>query len=214
MADRESLLAERAETATVDGAYKDVMNEMHLQFLASEDWARMLEADLLPWVEAAGDLGDAVLEIGPGPGLTTDLLRTRVGHLTAVEIDPALAESLRERLAGTNVEVLCADATESDIGEDRYSAATCFSMLHHLPTEEHQDRLFAALRRALRPGAMLVGVDALDIDVIRAGHVDDTFVPVDPATLGDRLAAAGFTDTTVDVGDYQFRFVTRCGPSQ
>ena len=186
------------------------MNDGHLQFLASPEWARMLETDLLPWVDAAGDLGDEVLEIGPGPGLTTDLLRTRVGHLTAVEIDPALAASLRQRLAGTNVDVVCADATEGDIGAGRYSAATCFSMLHHLPSPEHQDRLFAALRRALRPGGMLVGVDALDIDVIRDGHVDDTFVPVDPATLADRLAAAGFTDTTVDVGDYQFRFVSRC----
>ena len=203
------MLAERAETATGGGAYKDVMNEMHLEFLASPDWARMLETDLLPWVEAAGDLGDDVLEIGPGPGLTTDLLRARVGHLTAVEIDPSLAESLQRRLADTNVDVVCADATEADIGDRRYSAATCFSMLHHLPSPEHQDRLFAALHRALRPGAMLVGVDALDIDVIRAGHVDDTFVPVDPASLPDRLAAAGFTDTTVDVGDYQFRFVSR-----
>ena len=185
------------------------MNELHLQFLVSDDWARMLEADLLPWVEAAGDLGDEVLEIGPGPGLTTDLLRSRVGHLTAVEIDPALAGSLRERLAGTNVDVVCADAATDDIGAGRYSAATCFSMLHHLPSAAHQDRLFAALHRALRPGAMLVGVDALDIDAIRDGHVDDTFVPVDPTTLPDRLEAAGFRDTTVDVGDYQFRFVSR-----
>jgi len=51
------------------------MNELHLQFLGSPDWAKMLEVDLLPWIEGAGDLGDDVLEIGPGPGLTTDLLR-------------------------------------------------------------------------------------------------------------------------------------------
>jgi hypothetical protein len=45
--------------------------------------------------------------------------------------------------------------------------------------------------------------------VIRAGHVDDTFVPVDPRTLTDRLATSGFFDTKVDIGDYHFRFVTR-----
>ena len=185
------------------------MNEAHLQFLASPEWARMLETDLLPWVEAAGDLGDDVLEIGPGPGLTTDLLRDRVQHLTAIELDQDLAEPLRARLAGTNVDVICADATTVALDADRYSTATCFSMLHHMPSADQQDQLFAAVHRAVRPGGMFIGVDSLDIDVIRAGHVDDTFVPVDPRTLPDRLTAAGFDDTTIDVGDYQFRFVSR-----
>jgi SAM-dependent methyltransferase len=185
------------------------VNEGHLQFLASPEWARMLETDLLPWVEAAGDLGDDVLEIGPGPGLTTDLLRERVRHLTAIELDPGLAGPLQQRLAGTNVDVICADATQVDLDADRYSTATCFSMLHHMPSAELQDQLFAAVHRAIRPGAMFIGVDSLDLDVIRAGHFDDTFVPVDPQTLPDRLAAAGFGDTAIDVGDYQFRFVSR-----
>jgi 16S rRNA A1518/A1519 N6-dimethyltransferase RsmA/KsgA/DIM1 with predicted DNA glycosylase/AP lyase activity len=134
------------------------MNESHLQFLSSPDWARMLESDLLPWVEAAGDLGDDVLEIGPGPGLTTDLLRQRIARLTAVEIDPTLAAPLKERLAGTNVDVLCADATASGLEAARFSAATCFSVLHHMPSVEHQDRLFAELHRLLRPRAIFVGL--------------------------------------------------------
>ncbi len=185
------------------------MNESHLQFLASPEWAEMLEADLLPWVEAAGDLGEDVLEIGPGPGLTTDLLAQRVPRLTALEIDPTLADPLEERLAGGNVEVLCVDATASGLASDRFSAVTCFSMLHHLPSPDDQDRLFAEIGRLLRPGGILVGVDALDLDVLRAGHVDDTFVPVDPETLGERLASAGLAEPLIDVGDYQFRFATR-----
>jgi len=188
------------------------MNEGHLQFLASPEWARMLETDLLPWIESAGDLGDDVLEIGPGPGLTTDLLRARVDHVTAVEIDVDLAAKLQQRLAGTNVDVICGDATEAGLDRDRYSSATCFSMLHHMPSPEHQDRLFAALHRALRPGAIFLGVDSLDLDFIRDGHVDDTFVPVDPATVGDRLRQAGFGTTTIDLGDYQYRFVTTKPP--
>ena len=133
------------------------MNESHLTFLASPEWAQMLETDLLPWVESAGDLGDDVLEIGPGPGLTTDLLRKRVSKLTAIELDPTLATPLRERLRGTNVEVICADATDTGLEAGRFSAATCFSMLHHMPSEEHQDRLFAELHRVLRPGGLFVG---------------------------------------------------------
>ena len=53
------------------------MNRSHLDFLASPAWARMLETDLLPWLVGVADLGDDVLEVGPGPGLTTDLLRAR-----------------------------------------------------------------------------------------------------------------------------------------
>jgi SAM-dependent methyltransferase len=202
-------LSERAETVTVARAYNEGMNQSHLEFLSSPQWAAMLETDLLPWVEAAGDLGDDVLEIGPGPGLTTDLLRRRSSRLTAVEVDATLAAPLRERLAGTNVEVICRDATESGLESERFTGAACFAMLHHMESPTHQDRLFAEVNRVLRAGAIFVGTDSRDLDAIRAGHVDDVFVPIDPDTLADRLAIAGFVDTALDVGDYHFRFVTR-----
>ena len=182
------------------------MNEAHLQFLASPEWAQMLEADLLPWVLEVADLGDDVLEVGPGPGLTTDLLRQRTSKLTAVELDADLATALEARLSGTNVEVIHADATDTGLPPNRFSAATCFSMLHHMPSPELQDRLFGELYRVLRPGGAFIAADSVDSDMIRAGHVDDIFVPVDPETLGSRLEAVGFTNVGVDVGDYQVRF--------
>jgi SAM-dependent methyltransferase len=185
------------------------MNEGHLQFLASPEWAQMLKTDLLPWVLSVGDLGGDVLEIGPGPGLTTDLLRQHAADVTAVEVDVELADALTERLAGTNVTVICGDATESGLASNRFSAATCFSMLHHMPSPGLQDQLFAEIHRVLRPGGILVGVDALDLDVLRDGHVDDTFVPVDPDTLGQRFEAAGLIEPSVERGDYQIRFLAR-----
>ena len=136
-------------------------------------------------------------------------MRQRATRLTAVEVDGALATSLRERLSGTNVEVVYGDATASGLESDRFSAATCFSVLHHMPSAEHQDRLFAEIYRMLRPGGIFVGTDSRDLEIIRAGHVDDTFVPVDPETLPRRLESAGFRETEIDVGDYQIRFVAR-----
>jgi SAM-dependent methyltransferase len=171
----------------------------------------MLQTDLLPWIAEAGDLGGDVLEIGPGPGLTTDLLRQRVAKVTAVEVDPGLAAALGDRLAGTNVEVLCADATAAGLAPARYSAATCFSMLHHMAGVAEQDRLFGEIHRVLRPDGIFLGVDSRDLETIRAAHVDDTFVPVDPASLPRRLEAAGFTDVTVHVGEHQIRFIARRG---
>lgn len=185
------------------------MNETHLRFLGSPEWARMLETDLLPWIEEVGDLGDEVLEVGPGPGLTTDLLRLRVGSVTAVEIDPDLGEALRERMRGTNVDVVVADATEAGLPEARFSAAACFSVLHHVPSAEHQDRLFAEVHRVLRPGGIFVGQDSLDVEMIRAAHADDTYNPVTPDDLPDRLGAVGFAQTDTDVAGFHFRFVAR-----
>ncbi len=169
----------------------------------------MLETDLLPWIEAAGELGDDVLEIGPGPGLTTDLLRTRAARVTAIEIDPALAGPLERRLEGTNVDVVCGDASESGLDSDRFSAATSFSMLHHIPLAADQDKLFAEIGRVLQPDGIYIGTDSLDTEAIRVGHQDDIFTPVDPDTLAHRLRRAGLTMTRIDRGEYQFRFVAR-----
>jgi len=71
-------------------------------------------------------------------------------------------------------------------------------MLHHVPSPELQDRLFAEVCRVLRPGGILIGTDSMDSDAVRQGHVDDVFVLVDPATLGLRLEAAGFVDVSVE----------------
>ena len=183
------------------------MNQSHIDFVSSPQWTQMLEEDLLPWLDAAGDLGHDVLEIGPGPGLTTDLLRTRVARLTAVEIDPTLAAPLKERLEGTNVEVIEGDAATCGFDSNRFSAVTCFSVLHHMPSPNHQDRVFAELGRVLAPGGLFVGTDSLDTERTRGGHEGDTFTPVDLVTLGTRLERAGIKLTNLDNGDYQFRFV-------
>jgi SAM-dependent methyltransferase len=185
------------------------VNESHLHYLSSPEWAQTLESELLPWVDAVGDLGDNVLEIGPGPGLTTDLLRRRVPRLTAVEVDSSLGQALSARLAGTNVEVIVADATEAGLQAERYSAAACFSVLHHMSSAKHQDRLFAELHRVLRPGGIFVGQESLDLEMIRTGHAGDTFNPVEPDDLARRLRAAGFGATTTDVLGYHFRFISR-----
>jgi SAM-dependent methyltransferase len=190
-------------------AEEDRVNQGHLEFLASPEWAQMLQTDLLPWLVGVVDLGGDVLEIGPGPGLTTDLLRERAGSVTAVELDDDLAAALQARLAGTNVEVVHRDATDTGLDADRFAVATCFSMLHHMPSPLEQDRLFIEIERVLAPGGMFVGVDALDLDFIRAGHVDDVFVPVPPDTLAPRLEAAGLRDATIEVDDYQLRFSAR-----
>ena len=185
------------------------MNRTHLDYLASDLWAERLREDLLPWITAVADLGDDVLEIGPGPGLTTDIVRSMTERVTAVEIDPALGAALAERLADTNVDVLVGDAADLDLPAGRFSAATCFSVLHHVPTVEHQDRLLERIRTRLRPGAALFAVDSRDLSFIRDAHDDDVFNPLDESTLVDRLGGVGFAEVDLEIGEYELRFVAR-----
>jgi 16S rRNA A1518/A1519 N6-dimethyltransferase RsmA/KsgA/DIM1 with predicted DNA glycosylase/AP lyase activity len=72
----------------------------------------------VPWVPADTDLGQNVLKLGPGPGLTTDL-RSRAQRLTAIEIDARLGKGLRERLPGTNVQVFNDDATAMPFADEQ-----------------------------------------------------------------------------------------------
>src|SRR5262245_61888276 len=141
-----------------------IVNRTHLEFLASPQWAEQLKQEVLPWMAAAGDLGEDVLEIGPGPGASTDLLRQLAAHVTAVEADQVLADALENRLGGTNVEVICGDGADTGLAASRLSAVTAFSVLHHVPSAERQDRILAEVHRLLRPEGIFVGIDSLDLD--------------------------------------------------
>lgn len=187
------------------------VNELHLQFLASPAWGQFLEEQLGPWLAEIPELEGRVLEVGPGPGLTTDLLRRRAALVTAVELDEQLGAALAVRMAGLNVEVVMADATRTGLPGGGFDAATSFTMLHHMPTPDSQDQLFAEVFRLMRPGGVFLGVDSIDSEAIRAAHVDDVFVPVDPLTLPSRLTDAGFTSVDVGTTDLGVRFFARKG---
>jgi SAM-dependent methyltransferase len=110
------------------------MNEAH-EHCGSDEWREMIREVILPWALGETDLGDDVLEVGPGYGATTDVLSMAVPQVTAVEIDETLAAMLRERFADTpTVEIVNADATSLDYPDQRFTGAACFTMLHHVPT--------------------------------------------------------------------------------
>jgi len=189
------------------------MNLIHRCLCQSASWRTVLEKFVVPWALADVELGDDVLELGPGHGITTDLLRSRLSRITALEIDPALAKALDARLRGSNVTVVEGDATAMPFQDGQFSGAVSLHMLHHVHSIDLQNRVFREVRRVLRRGAIFVGVDSLGLQSswMRLIHLGDTLVPVNPDTLEARLEAAGFTENLVETNPYAFRFRARRG---
>lgn len=167
------------------------MNLIHRRYCRSGRWRGHLSS-LLPWAVQGVDLrGARVLELGSGPGLTTDWLMGHGARVTAVEYDEADATSLAARRS--DVTVLHADARSLPLPAAGFDAVVCFTMLHHLPSPEAQDALFTEAARVLRPGGTFAGSDSLFGPLFALAHVGDTMTLVDPAGLAPRLERSGLT---------------------
>jgi ubiquinone/menaquinone biosynthesis C-methylase UbiE len=185
------------------------VNRVHHRFCASPRWRVTVEDKLLPWGLDGVDLGENMLEIGPGLGATTHVLAQIPGSLTALELDEGLCTRLRAQFT-SSVEIVQGDATAMPFADGTFSGAACFTMLHHVPSAELQDRVFAEALRVLRPGAAFIGTDSLGGSLFfRYLHIGDICTTIDPVGLADRLAAAGFVDAFVETGGRSFRFRAR-----
>jgi len=181
------------------------MNENHERLCPSAEWAEHIQNEILPSLTSSADLGDDMLEIGPGPGAATDWLRDRVRRLTAVESDAEAAEKLAARYAGSNVEVVVGDATNLGYPDKSFDSVGCFTMLHHVPTLALQNRLMAEAFRVLRPGGVLIASDSLGSNDLHHFHEGDTYNPIEPASALTRLQTIGFDKITITV-DWGLKF--------
>jgi ubiquinone/menaquinone biosynthesis C-methylase UbiE len=188
------------------------MNENHARVCTSPEWARYIQTEILPALTRDIDLGNQMLEIGPGPGAATEWLRGRVGKLTAIEVDEAAAALLAARYAGTNVEVVTGSGTDLSYPDASYDCVGCFTMLHHVPTPAMQNQILAEAFRVLRPGGVLIGSDSLASNELHHFHADDTYNPMDPASVLGHLQTLGFAAITVMVAD-ALKFVAVKAPA-
>jgi ubiquinone/menaquinone biosynthesis C-methylase UbiE len=185
------------------------MNRAHNALCASGWSSTRVERELLPWGLDGVQLGDDLLEIGPGFGASTRVLARRPGKLNVIELDERYCRRLSAEL-GERVVVSQGDATHMPYEDDRFSAAVCFTMLHHIPSVELQDRALAEAARVLRPGGTFAGTDSIGQGwLFRTIHIGDTLNLVDPAALAARLTDAGFVEPRVELGGRSLRFRAR-----
>jgi SAM-dependent methyltransferase len=185
------------------------MNRFHHWYCRSSVWKRRIETELMPWALNGATLLEPALEIGPGPGITTEYLRARVQSLTALERDAVLANHLGQRFRRTNVRVIEGDATAMPFENGSFRGVFCFTMLHHVPSAALQDRLVAEAFRVLAPGGVFLGTDSRMSLRMKLFHWFDTMVIVDPQTFPMRLRRAGFTGGRVELSESAFRFCAR-----
>ena len=182
------------------------MNENHAKLCPSPEWAAHLHNEVLPWFAHLADLGEHMLEIGPGPGAATEWLRHRVRRLTVLEIDPDAGARLAETYAGGNVRVVVGDATQASWPDETFDSVGSFTMLHHVPTLALQNKILAEAFRLLKPGGVLIASDSVASNDLHHFHVGDTYNPIDPASALSRLQTVGFDKITIAV-DWTLKFV-------
>jgi SAM-dependent methyltransferase len=181
------------------------MNLCHRLRCSSSGWADMVQNQLLPWALADVELGDRTLEIGPGYGATLRALLEQARSITAIEVDSAMADRLNRRY-GQRARVIHGDGTRTGLADGQFSSVVCFTMLHHVPTAHLQDQLLAEALRVLEPGGIFAGSDGVPALSFRLKHIGDTYNPVAPVELTERLRKAGFTEVLVGVAGSQQRW--------
>jgi 16S rRNA (adenine1518-N6/adenine1519-N6)-dimethyltransferase len=88
---------------------------------------------------------ETIIEVGPGRGALTELLRERVGSLVAIEVDRELARILRERYADDpKVKIVEDDVLKADLAT---LAGGAYGLIGNVPYNITTPILFHALRR-------------------------------------------------------------------
>ena len=163
-------------------------------------------SEVAPWALDGVSLGERTLEIGPGPGFTSEAVRPLTPDLVCAELDARLARELAGRLGNPHARVLRAHASALPLRDGAFDSVVAFTMLHHVTPESAQDALFAEAARVLRPGGVFAGVDSLNSAVFRLLHWRDPMVIVPPDGLLERLQRAGFARAEITVRRRDFRF--------
>ena len=182
------------------------MNKIHHWYCRSAAWKRRVDTELMPWALGSVKLEGPALEIGSGPGITTDYLRQLVPSLMALEHDPVLAKQLLQQFHKTNVHVIEGDATAMPFESGTFRTVFSFTMLHHVPSISLQDRVISETARVLAPGGQFVGTDSRLSWRMKMFHWFDTMVIVDPSSFSQRLRKAGFSDARIELSEGAFRF--------
>lgn len=120
----------------------------------------LVRQSVLQQIVEASDLDpdDCVIEIGPGLGILTRELASRVRHVLAVEVDEVLVATLKREFVNLpNVTVLHADARNLDI-ESTLGGESKYKVVANLPYYAANPIIRRFLETARKPDSLVVMV--------------------------------------------------------
>jgi len=101
-----------------------------------------------------------VCQIGIGTGAWTETICETADVVVGIDASPSMLMEARRRLAGFgNVQFVLADVLGNDVQVGTVDCVVCCFLLSLLP-QSMQKRLFAAVRRILKPGGVVVVADS------------------------------------------------------
>jgi ubiquinone/menaquinone biosynthesis C-methylase UbiE len=144
-------------------------------------------------------LGQNVLDVGTGTGVLIPHLVQMVGasgSVTAVDYAEKMVQIGKSKhVHFDNVSVELHDIEEDGLPSESFDAVTCFGLFPHLTKKE---KALHNMRRALKPGGILIIAHALSSEEIKAHHanvassvVNDTLP--EKAEMRRLLKRTGFT---------------------
>lgn len=147
-----------------------------------------------------------LLDAGCGTGNYAAVLVDRVGHLTGLDLEPAMLACARRKLeaaiAAGRAELLQGSVLDLPFADAVFDVVTAIQMLHHLPGTA--DDPFAGWRRAiaecarvLRPGGVLV-IDTCFPHQIGRGYWYHALLPEAAARFRARYAPPGLVRKMIE----------------
>lgn len=122
----------------------------------------LLDGAVIEKMLAAADAraGDAVVEIGPGPGILTEALVAAGAGVVAVEIDPALADLVAARFDAAQVTVIRRDARRVPNAEllDALGNPASYKLVANLPYGITSETIVKFLREEPLPASVTLMV--------------------------------------------------------
>lgn len=119
-------------------------------------------------VAAAAPPGGRVLDVGCGPGHLAARLADRGLHVAAIDLDPAMVERARRRLAA-RAETAVADVAALPFPDASFDVVVSTLSMHHWA--DHAAGL-AEVARVLRPGGVALVFDLAGMHVPLHGHAE------------------------------------------
>ena len=122
------------------------------------DRIKALSSGIGSAIQANVSLNDTmqVMDFGAGTGLIAGQIVDKVGHVTAVDVSPAMLEKLtaKEELQG-KVDTLCRNILEQPLAQ-RFDLIVSAMAMHHV---EDTDKLVACFAEHLKPGGKIALAD-------------------------------------------------------